>query len=139
MQLSDIPIGVERHLERVDNGEYRIPVAATLAPLAIVQRCGLSHILSTRVIEVRLSSDRSQAVSRRSILIRYPFCSEDRRVWLIGGPIDVAENVWIGIGATILPGVSIGRDSVIAAGAVMADDVPARSLVTGTKATVRHT
>ena len=36
----------------------------TLAPPAIVQRCGLSHILSTRVIEVRLSSDRSQAVSR---------------------------------------------------------------------------
>jgi acetyltransferase-like isoleucine patch superfamily enzyme len=46
--------------------------------------------------------------------------------------------VWIGAGATILPGVRIGRDAVIAAGAVVADDVPAQSLVTGTKATVRR-
>jgi acetyltransferase-like isoleucine patch superfamily enzyme len=52
--------------------------------------------------------------------------------------IDVAENVWIGAGATILPGVKIGRDAVIAAGAVVADDVPAASLVTGRKATVRR-
>ena len=44
-----------------------------------------------------------------------------------------------GAGATILHGVSIGRDAVIAAGSVVADDVPAASLVTGTKATVRRT
>jgi acetyltransferase-like isoleucine patch superfamily enzyme len=72
------------------------------------------------------------------ITVGHPVDTEDRRVWLTGGPIDVAENVWIGAGATILPGVSIGRDSVIAAGAIVAEDVPARSLVTGTKATVRR-
>ncbi len=37
-------------------------------------------------------------------------------MWLTGGPIDVEENVWIGAGATILPGVTIGRDSVICRG-----------------------
>ncbi|ROS75411.1 sugar O-acetyltransferase [Cellulomonas sp. PhB143] len=73
------------------------------------------------------------------ITVGHPVDTEDRRVWLTGGPIDVAENVWIGAGATILPGVSIGRDSVIAAGSVVADDVPARSLVAGTKATTRRT
>jgi acetyltransferase-like isoleucine patch superfamily enzyme len=73
------------------------------------------------------------------ITVGHPVDTGDRRVWLTGGPIEVAENVWIGAGATILPGVSIGRDSVIAAGAVVADDVPVRSLVTGTKATVRRT
>jgi acetyltransferase-like isoleucine patch superfamily enzyme len=46
--------------------------------------------------------------------------------------------VWIGAGATILPGVTIGRDAVIAAGAIVADDVPAATLVTGDKATVRR-
>jgi len=50
----------------------------------------------------------------------------------------VAENVWIGAGATILPGASIGRDAVVAAGAVVADDVPPASLVTGSKATVQR-
>ncbi len=72
------------------------------------------------------------------ITVGHPVDTQDRRVWLTGGPIDVAENVWIGADATILPGVRIGRDSVIAAGAVVADDVPARSLVTGVKATVRR-
>lgn len=73
------------------------------------------------------------------ITVGHPVDTDERRVWLTGGPIDVAENVWIGAGATILPGVSIGRDSVIAAGSVVAEDVPARSLVTGTKATLRRT
>jgi acetyltransferase-like isoleucine patch superfamily enzyme len=68
----------------------------------------------------------------------HPVDPEERRLYLTGAPIDVAENVWIGAGVTILPGVSIGRDAVIAAGAVVADDVPAASLVTGPKATVRR-
>jgi acetyltransferase-like isoleucine patch superfamily enzyme len=72
------------------------------------------------------------------ITMGHPVDPEDRRTWLSGAPIDVAENVWIGAGATILPGVSIGRDAVVAAGAVVADDVPAASLVTGGKATVRR-
>lgn len=62
-----------------------------------------------------------------------------RDEWVVGSARRFPQNVWIGAGATILPGVSIGRDSVIAAGAVVADDIPARSLVTGTKATVRRT
>ena len=72
------------------------------------------------------------------ITVGHPVDTEERRVWLTGAPIDVEENVWIGAGAMILPGVSIGRDSVIGAGAVVADDVPAASLVTGTKASVRR-
>jgi acetyltransferase-like isoleucine patch superfamily enzyme len=68
----------------------------------------------------------------------HPVDPEERRLYLTGAPIDVAENAWIGAGATILPGVSIGRDAVVAAGAVVADDVPAASLVTGTKAIVRR-
>lgn len=68
----------------------------------------------------------------------HPVDPEERRLYLTGEPIDVAENVWIGAGATILPGVTIGRDAVIAAGATVADDVPAASLVAGPKATVRR-
>jgi acetyltransferase-like isoleucine patch superfamily enzyme len=72
------------------------------------------------------------------ITVGHPVDTQERRVWLTGAPITVGENVWIGAGATILPGVSIGRDAVVAAGAVVADDVPPASLVTGTKATVRR-
>ena len=72
------------------------------------------------------------------ITMGHPVDPGERREWLSGAPIDVAENVWIGAGATILPGVSIGRDAVVAAGAVVADDVPPATLVTGSKATVRR-
>ena len=66
----------------------------------------------------------------------HPVDPADRRLYLTGGAIDVGENVWIGAGATILPGVSIGADAVIAAGAIVADDVPAATLVAGPKAGV---
>ncbi|GAB2694415.1 DapH/DapD/GlmU-related protein [Nocardia thraciensis] len=72
------------------------------------------------------------------ITVGHPVDPEERRRFLTGAPIDVAENVWIGAGATILPGVSIGHDAVVAAGAVVSDDVPARSLVAGPKAEVRR-
>ena len=87
---------------------------------------------------IRLAERVMVAPNVTFITVGHPVDTDDRRVWLTGGPIDVAENVWICAGATILPGVSIGRDAVIAAGAIVADDVPARSLVTGSKATVHR-
>lgn len=51
-------------------------------------------------------------------------------------PIVVEDEVWIGAGATILEGVTIGRGSVIAAGAVVVKDVPAGVLVGGVPARV---
>ncbi|MGN7798332.1 sugar O-acetyltransferase [Leifsonia sp. 22587] len=87
---------------------------------------------------IRLAERVMVAPKATFITVGHPVDTDDRRVWLTGGPIDVEENVWIGAGATILPGVTIGRDSVIAAGAVVAEDVPPRSLVAGGKATVRR-
>jgi acetyltransferase-like isoleucine patch superfamily enzyme len=68
----------------------------------------------------------------------HPVDPAERKLYLTGAPIDIAENVWIGAGATILPGVSIGKDAVIAAGAIVAEDVPAATLVMGPKATVQR-
>jgi acetyltransferase-like isoleucine patch superfamily enzyme len=46
-------------------------------------------------------------------------------------PIVIEADVWIGAAATVLPGVRIGHDSVVGAGAVVAKDVPPLSVVTG--------
>ncbi len=43
-------------------------------------------------------------------------------------PITIGNNVWIGAGAIVLPGVTIGEGSVVAAGAVVTRDLPARTL-----------
>lgn len=52
------------------------------------------------------------------------------------GPVVIGNNVWIGDKATILPGVTIGDGSVIAANAVVTKDVPAFSVVAGNPAHV---
>jgi acetyltransferase-like isoleucine patch superfamily enzyme len=51
-------------------------------------------------------------------------------------PISIEDDVWIGARAIILKGVSIGRASVVAAGAVVTKDVPAYSIVGGSPATI---
>jgi len=57
--------------------------------------------------------------------------SPNIRQTLTGGKIHISKNVWIGAGATILPGVTIGENSVVAAGAVVTKDVPPNTIVGG--------
>jgi acetyltransferase-like isoleucine patch superfamily enzyme len=51
-------------------------------------------------------------------------------------PVIIKRNVWIGANATILPGVTVGENSVIAAGAVVSKDVPANTVVGGIPAKI---
>ncbi|MGX2959706.1 sugar O-acetyltransferase [Peribacillus sp. JNUCC 23] len=51
-------------------------------------------------------------------------------------PVVIGENVWIGSSATILPGVTIGDKSVVAAGAVVTKDVPENTIVAGVPAKI---
>ena len=48
--------------------------------------------------------------------------------------VRIGRNVWIGSGAVILPGITIGDDSVVAAGAVVTKNVPPKTLVAGVPA-----
>ena len=52
--------------------------------------------------------------------------------------IRIEEGVWIGARATILPGVTIGRGAVVAAGSVVTKDVPPDTMVAGVPATVKR-
>lgn len=54
-------------------------------------------------------------------------------------PVTVGDNVWICAGAIILPGVTIGSNSVIGAGSVVTKDIPPNSLAVGNPCQVIRT
>ena len=55
----------------------------------------------------------------------------ENRQSLTVGKIHIKKNAWIGAGATILQGVTIGENAVVAAGAVVSKDVPDNAIVGG--------
>lgn len=58
----------------------------------------------------------------------------NNRKTLICKPIVIKRNSWIGAGATILPGVTVGENAVVAAGSVVTKDVPNNTIVAGVPA-----
>ena len=52
------------------------------------------------------------------------------------GPIGLEDDVWIGYGATVLSGVTLGKGSVVGAGALVCGDVPSYAIVAGIPAKV---
>lgn len=63
----------------------------------------------------------------------HPFEPDNRRA-LVTQPIVVKKNAWIGAAATILPGVTIGENAIVAAGAVVSKDVSDNIVVGGVPA-----
>lgn len=63
----------------------------------------------------------------------HPLNPADRKS-LISKPILIKRNAWIGANASIMPGVTIGENAVVAAGAVVSRDVPDNSIVGGVPA-----
>jgi acetyltransferase-like isoleucine patch superfamily enzyme len=60
----------------------------------------------------------------------HPISIEDRHS-LIPKPIHIKKNVWIGANATILQGVTIGENAIVASGSVVSIDVPDNTIVGG--------
>lgn len=58
---------------------------------------------------------------------------------LVPGSIHLKKNAWIGAGATVLPGVTVGENAVVAAGAIVSKNVPANTVVGGIPAKVLKT
>lgn len=66
----------------------------------------------------------------------HPVAPSQRRAFLVGKPITIERGVWIAAGATVVGGVTIGENSVVAAGSVVTRDVPANTLVGGNPARI---
>lgn len=65
----------------------------------------------------------------------HPINPLERRA-TVSRPIVIGKNVWMGVGASVMPGVTIGENSIVAAHAVVTRDVPANVIVGGIPAKV---
>ena len=66
----------------------------------------------------------------------HPVEPSRRRAFTVARPIVIERNVWIAAGATIIGGVTVGQNSVVAAGSVVTRNVPPNTLVGGNPARV---
>ncbi|GAB2668109.1 sugar O-acetyltransferase [Flavihumibacter cheonanensis] len=83
--------------------------------------------------------DNVMLAPRVSLLSEGHPVSPAERHGLVPGKIHIRKNAWIGANATILPGVTIGENSIVAAGAVVNKDVPDNTVVAGIPAKVIKT
>jgi maltose O-acetyltransferase len=86
---------------------------------------------------IRIGDDVQVGPNVQFLTPTHPVEPEVRRAkWEAARPISVGDNVWLGGGVIVCPGVSIGADTVVGAGAVVARDLPANVVAVGNPARV---
>jgi acetyltransferase-like isoleucine patch superfamily enzyme len=111
--------------------------------------CGLEIHVGSRVFinqnctiydlaEIRIGDDAMIGPNVSLLSAGHPVAPSQRRAALIGKPIVIERNVWIAAGATIIGGVTLGENVVVAAASVVTKDVPPNTLVGGNPARVIH-
>lgn len=89
------------------------------------------------VAEIRIGDDVQIAPNVQLLTATHPLAAGERRdKWEGSEPITIGDNVWLGGGVIVLPGVSIGANTVVGAGAVVTADLPAGVLALGSPARV---
>jgi maltose O-acetyltransferase len=89
------------------------------------------------VAPIRIGAACQLAPRVQLLTATHPIDPEPRRIgWESAEPIEIADNVWLGGGAIVCPGVTIGEDTVVGAGAVVTRDLPAGVVAAGVPARV---
>jgi acetyltransferase-like isoleucine patch superfamily enzyme len=112
---------------RVHEGEVEIGAKTVMG-----QECTISAYQSVKVGRECIIADRVMMID-----FDHGMVEVERPIRLQGiykRNVDVSHNVWIGYGASVLRGVSVGENSVIGTGAVVTTDVPANAVVGGVPA-----
>jgi len=87
--------------------------------------------------EIRIGDNVLIGPGTKIVTAKHPLDHERRRVLATTGhTVVIEDDVWIGAGAVVLPGVTIGARSVVGAGAVVTKDVPPDTVVVGNPAKV---
>jgi len=94
-------------------------------------------LVALDVAPIRIGDDVQIGPHVQLLTPTHPLEPELRRAkWEAAEPITIGDNVWLGGGVVVCPGVTIGADTVVGAGSVVLRDVPAGVLVAGVPARV---
>ena len=106
--------------------------------LSIGHRCFANYgLVALDVAPIVIGDDVQIATNVQLLTPTHPLDAAQRRgKWEAAQPITIGDNVWLGGGAIVCPGVSIGADSVVGAGSVVVNDLPPGALAVGNPARV---
>ncbi len=109
--------------------------------LTIGARCFVNYgLVALDVAAITIGDDVQIGPNVQLLTPTHPVAAQARRdKWESAAPITIGDNVWLGGGAIVLPGVSIGANSVVGAGAVVTRDLPADVVAVGNPARVIRT
>jgi len=94
-------------------------------------------LVSLDVAEVHIGDDVQIGPHVQLLTATHPLDPDPRRdKWEAAEPIVIGDNVWLGGGVIVCPGVTIGADTVVGAGSVVTRDLPPRVLAVGSPARV---
>jgi maltose O-acetyltransferase len=89
------------------------------------------------VAPIRIGANCQFATAVQLLTATHPVDPEPRRAgWEYAEPIAIGDNVWLGGGVIVCPGVTIGDDTVVGAGAVVTKDLQPRVVAVGNPARV---
>jgi maltose O-acetyltransferase len=89
------------------------------------------------VAPIRIGEACQLATRVQLLTATHPIDPEPRRLgWESAEPITIANNVWLGGGAIVCPGVTVGENTVVGAGAVVTRDLPAGVVAAGVPARI---
>lgn len=120
-----------------DSVEIRLPIRSDYgANLKIGKGVFInSGVMFTNLGGIELADNVLVGPNATIISVNHPL-DPQRRHEVEMKPVLVEENAWLGANSTILPGVKVGKNAVVAAGAVVTKDIPANTVVAGVPARV---
>ena len=131
---------LERLLGSIGQGtEIRPPLYVDYGSnISIGARCFANFgLVALDVATITIGDDVQIGPNVQLLTPTHPVEPEARRAkWESAEPITIGDNVWLGGGAIVLPGVTIGADTVVGAGSVVTKDLPAGVVAVGNPARV---
>jgi maltose O-acetyltransferase len=94
-------------------------------------------LIALDVGRITIGDDVQMGPNVQLLTATHPVEPQPRRAkWEASRPVTIGDNVWLGGGVIVCPGVTIGADTVVGAGAVVIRDLPARVVAVGNPARI---